>query len=99
MVSKGQSIIQQWFKTKAWHQFAFQLEMEEAYLSGCSGLLNAPTGSGKTFAMFLPFLEEYINRYPDDYKTRQNNGLLMLWITPLRALTNDIRKAMQQVCT
>jgi ATP-dependent Lhr-like helicase len=22
----------------------------------------------------------------------------MLWITPLRALTNDIRKAMQEVC-
>jgi ATP-dependent Lhr-like helicase len=23
---------------------------------------------------------------------------MMLWITPLRALTNDIRKAMQEVC-
>ena len=98
MQTPGQQIIRQWFQTKNWEQFAFQLQMEEAYLSGYSGLLNAPTGSGKTFAMFLPFLAEYINRYPTDYKTRHNNGLMMLWITPLRALTNDIRKAMQQVC-
>jgi len=98
MSTPGRQIIHQWFKQKNWQQFAFQLEMEEAYLSGCSGLLNAPTGSGKTFAMFLPFLVDYINNYPTDYKTRQNNGLMMLWITPLRALTNDIRKAMQEVC-
>jgi ATP-dependent Lhr-like helicase len=98
MGTPGQQIIRQWFKQKNWQQFAFQLEMEDAYLNGYSGLLNAPTGSGKTFAMFLPFLADYINTYPTDYKTRQDNGLLMLWITPLRALTNDIRKAMQEVC-
>src|ERR1700749_300437 len=71
--------------------------MEEVYLQGYSGLLNAPTGSGKTFALFLPFLADYINRHPN-YQTQQNNGLQMLWITPLHALTNDIRKAMQEVC-
>ena len=98
MSSKGQQFIQQWYKQKEWKQFPFQKEMEEAYLAGFSGLLNAPTGSGKTFALFLPFLADYINKYPDSYKTKTNNGLLMLWITPLRALTNDIRKAMQEVC-
>jgi ATP-dependent Lhr-like helicase len=61
-------------------------------------LPNAPTGSGKTFALFLPFLADFINKHPDTYTTKSNNGLLMLWITPLRALTNDIRKAMQEVC-
>lgn len=98
MTSKGQKVIQQWYRQKQWKQFPFQKEMEEAYLSGFSGLLNAPTGSGKTFALFLPFLADYINKYPDSYTTKSNNGLLMLWITPLRALTNDIRKAMQEVC-
>ncbi|GAB2702311.1 ligase-associated DNA damage response DEXH box helicase [Mucilaginibacter koreensis] len=97
-MNSGPKIISEWFKQKKWKQFPFQKEMEEAYLSGYSGLLNAPTGSGKTFALFLPFLAAYINQYPDTYQTRTNNGLLMLWITPLRALTNDIRKAMQQVC-
>lgn len=96
-LSKGEKIIQSWYKEKKWKQFAFQQEMMDAYLSGFSGLLNAPTGSGKTFAMFLPFLAAYINQYPDDYQQRKNNGLLMLWITPLRALTNDIQKAMQSV--
>jgi ATP-dependent Lhr-like helicase len=98
MSTKGQKVIQQWYKQKSWKQFPFQKEMEAAYLSGFSGLLNAPTGSGKTFALFLPFLADYINKYPDSYTTQKNNGLLMLWITPLRALTNDIRKAMQEVC-
>lgn len=97
-MTKGQQVIRQWFKHKKWKQFPFQIEMEEAYLSGQSGLLNAPTGSGKTFALFLPFLAAYINKYPDDYQRKANNGLMMLWITPLRALTNDIRKAMQEVC-
>lgn len=96
-MSKGQKIISDWFKSKKWKQFAFQKEMEEAFLAGYSGLLNAPTGSGKTFAMFLPFIAAYINAHPDEYQTRKNNGLQLLWITPLRALTNDIRKAMQAV--
>lgn len=98
MSTPGQDIVHQWYRDKNWEQFAFQCEMEEVYLAGNSGLLNAPTGSGKTYAMFLPFLEEFINKHPTDYQTRQNNGLLMLWITPLRALTNDIRKAMQTAC-
>jgi len=98
MVSKGQQIIREWYRKKNWEQFAFQLEMEDAYLNGYSGLLNAPTGSGKTFALFLPFLADFINKYPDTYTHKTNNGLMMLWITPLRALTNDIKKAMQEVC-
>src|ERR1044072_1364134 len=97
-MDKGQQIISDWFNQKGWQQFPFQQEMQDAYLDGYSGLLNAPTGSGKTFALFLPFLVGYINQYPDTYQTRTNNGLQMLWITPLRALTNDIRKAMQEVC-
>jgi ATP-dependent Lhr-like helicase len=97
MMTPGQQVIRQWYKQKNWQQFPFQKEMEAVYLSGNSGLLNAPTGSGKTFALFLPFLADFINKHPD-YKTRKNNGLQMLWITPLRALTNDIRKAMQEVC-
>jgi len=98
VITAGQQIISEWYKRKNWEQFPFQQEMEAAYLGGYSGLLNAPTGSGKTFALFLPFLADYINRNPDTWHTRLNNGLMMLWITPLRALTNDIRKAMQEVC-
>jgi ATP-dependent Lhr-like helicase len=94
----GQQVIANWYQQKNWEQFTFQQEMESAYLGGFSGLLNAPTGSGKTMALFLPFLAGYINQHPDSYQQQKNNGLLMLWITPLRALTNDIKKAMQEVC-
>ncbi len=96
-MTPGQRIISEWFDNKQWQQFPFQKEMERAFLKGYSGLLNAPTGSGKTFAMFLPFIADYINKHPKDYRTRKSNGLQLLWITPLRALTNDIRKAMQSV--
>ncbi|MEJ7693809.1 ligase-associated DNA damage response DEXH box helicase [Daejeonella sp.] len=96
-MTQGQQIISEWFAIKQWQQFPFQKDMERAFLKGYSGLLNAPTGSGKTFAMFLPFIADYINKHPKDYQTRKNNGLQLLWITPLRALTNDIRKAMQSV--
>ena len=96
-MSKGQQIISEWFATKQWQQFPFQKDMEKAFLKSYSGLLNAPTGSGKTYAMFLPFVADYINKHPEDYQSRTNNGLQLLWITPLRALTNDIRKAMQSV--
>lgn len=96
-MTQGQQIISEWFAMKQWQQFPFQKDMERAFLKGYSGLLNAPTGSGKTFAMFLPFIADYINKHPNDYQTRKNNGLQLLWITPLRALTNDIRKAMQSV--
>lgn len=93
----GQKVISDWYSKKRWQQFPFQKEMEIAFLGGYSGLLNAPTGSGKTFAMFLPFIAAYIDAHPDDYLSRRDNGLQLLWITPLRALTNDIRKAMQSV--
>jgi ATP-dependent helicase Lhr and Lhr-like helicase len=98
VVTIGQQKIAEWYQSKNWRQFPFQQEMEEAYLAGFSGLLNAPTGSGKTFALFLPFLADYINKNPEKWNTQTNNGLMMLWITPLRALTNDIKKAMQEVC-
>ncbi len=71
----GQQKIAEWYKRKNWQQFAFQQEMEEAYLAGYSGLLNAPTGSGKTFALFLPFLADYINKNPDKWNTQNKQWL------------------------
>ena len=86
MITKGQQVIQDWYQKKNWEQFPFQKEMEATYLAGFSGLLNAPTGSGKTFALFLPFLADFINKHPDTYNTKADNGLLMLWITPPTAV-------------
>ncbi|MGD1890083.1 MAG: ligase-associated DNA damage response DEXH box helicase [Cyclobacteriaceae bacterium] len=85
-----------WFQQQGWIPFAFQQEMWKAYLKGESGLLNAPTGSGKTYALWIPCLLEFIRQYPNDYTERSNNRLQIIWITPLKALAKDIHLAMER---
>jgi ATP-dependent Lhr-like helicase len=92
--SPGYLKIKEWFAGKDWQPFPFQEECWQSYLEGKNGLLNAPTGSGKTYALWMPLLIEWINDHPKDYEVKTNNGLQLLWITPLRALTRDIQKAM-----
>lgn len=87
-----------YFQDKGWEAFPFQIQAWNDYLDGKSGLLNAPTGSGKTFALWFPVLMDFINQHPNEWKTKKNNGLQLIWVTPLRALAQDIQKAMQEVC-
>lgn len=72
-----------------WKPFAFQLEAWQAYLDGFSGLVNAPTGSGKTYSLLMPIVLEFLQRYPTD-KAKKNAGLQAIWITPIRALSKEI---------
>ena len=87
-----------WFLQNEWQPFPFQYEVWQACLSGNSGLLNAPTGCGKTYALWIPCLLEYMQQYPESYQKPRNNGLQILWITPLKALAKDIQSAMQRAC-
>jgi ATP-dependent Lhr-like helicase len=77
--------------------FHFQEQTWQAMLESKSGLVNAPTGCGKTFSVFLGSLIRFINEHPGDFSTKKNNGLRLLWITPLRALAKDIGRAMTDV--
>ncbi|MBA3899100.1 MAG: ligase-associated DNA damage response DEXH box helicase [Bacteroidetes bacterium] len=86
-----------WFKNKGWKAFEFQKELLKFYFSGYSGILNAPTGSGKTYALWLPVLMEYLANVKRDKKYKAK-GLQVLWITPVRSLANDIKNAMQEAC-
>jgi len=79
-----------WFKNRKWEPFAFQLEAWDAYLAGESGLINAPTGSGKTYSLLMPIMLEFIRNHPDTYKKSRDNGLQAIWITPIRALSKEI---------
>ncbi|MFP4095225.1 MAG: ligase-associated DNA damage response DEXH box helicase [Cyclobacteriaceae bacterium] len=87
-----------WFQQKDWQPFAFQQEVWKAYLAGESGLLNAPTGSGKTYALWLACLLDFISQHPEKFREKRRNGLQVLWITPLKALAKDIRQAMEKAC-
>ncbi|MEY3648842.1 MAG: hypothetical protein RLZ13_1727, partial [Bacteroidota bacterium] len=87
-----------YFSQKGWSPFPFQIQAWTDYLDGKSGLLNAPTGSGKTFALWFGVLLNYIQNNPADWKTPRKNGLQVIWVTPLRALAQDLQKAMQEAC-
>ena len=66
----------------------FQVQTWEAYLAGLSGLLQAPTGSGKTYGAVMGPLAEML--------ASPSLGLQLLYITPLRALARDIEQAIQR---
>lgn len=81
-----------WFKGQNWKAFPFQKQTWNAFLQGKNGLLNAPTGSGKTYALWIPIVLDYIRNNPD-YMSRHTPGLKAIWITPLRALSVEIEQA------
>lgn len=92
LILKGED----WFATRQWKPFPFQHEAWQAYLEGKSGLVNAPTGSGKTYSLLMPILLEFIRDNPD-YKKKKNNGLQAIWITPIRALSKEIELSAQRL--
>ncbi|MEP7279805.1 MAG: ligase-associated DNA damage response DEXH box helicase [Bacteroidota bacterium] len=97
--STGYRVIKEWLAAQGRQPFAFQEEAWQHIILGESGLVNAPTGCGKTFSVFLGALIRYINQHPDNYQLKTKNGLQLLWITPLRALAKDIGRAMEEVVT
>lgn len=71
--------------------FKFQIDTWQKFGNGYSGMVVAPTGFGKTYSVFLALISDFLN-HPEKY----NKGLKMIWITPLRSLSKDIAKAMQE---
>lgn len=95
----GYHVITNWLTSKGLTPFPFQEETWQHIIQQESGLVNAPTGCGKTFSVFLGSLIQFINEHPDSYQSKKTNGLQLLWITPLRALAKDIGRAMEEVIT
>ena len=52
--------IEAWFRQQGWTPMAFQRACWEAYLAGESGLLQVPTGSGKTYAAVMGPIAEML---------------------------------------
>jgi ATP-dependent Lhr-like helicase len=83
--------------SKGYKPFTYQEEAWQEIINGNSGLVNAPTGTGKTFSVFLGAVIGFINRHPKNYQAKSKNGLQLIWVTPLRALAKDIGRAMEEV--
>ena len=83
--------VTQWFVEQGWQPQAFQKECWKAYTQGLNGMLHAPTGSGKTYALWGAIIQEAfrVKKHP--------TGIQALWLTPLRALAIEIQQATQRM--
>ncbi|MEY4802444.1 MAG: hypothetical protein RLZZ274_1175, partial [Cyanobacteriota bacterium] len=80
--------IEAWFSQQGWTPIAFQRQAWNSYLAGGSGLIQVPTGSGKTYAAVMGPIAEML--------AAPGPGLRLLYITPLRALSRDLALAIQK---
>lgn len=81
--------IRAWFKRAGWKPFPYQVQAWNAYLEGKSGLISVPTGYGKTLSATLGPIAEAM--------AENHQGLFLLYISPLRALTRDLSASLQKV--
>ncbi|MFZ6052149.1 ligase-associated DNA damage response DEXH box helicase [Halocola ammonii] len=72
-----------WFESRGWKPFPFQTETWDAYLNGWDGIVNAPTGSGKTYSLLVPIVLKA--------ERKKLKGVRAIWITPIRALAKEIK--------
>ncbi len=90
------SLAERWFEKKGWQAHSFQKDTWAHLLAGQSGLLNAPTGSGKTYAIWFGIIQFWQNSIINK-KNEEKPKLHALWITPLRALSKEIELATKRV--
>ncbi len=81
-----------WFDAQNWTPYPFQTQTWEACVKGKCGIVNAPTGSGKTFALFLGLL----SAFHQSGHSPQKSGLKVIWISPIRALAKEIKISMER---
>ena len=60
-VQPGFDVVHRWFADRGRQPFEYQLQTWRAYLAGESGLVHAPTGTGKTYAVWLGPIIEWMN--------------------------------------
>jgi len=77
-----------WFAGRGWQVRPHQQAVVEATARGQSCLVIAPTGGGKTLAGFLPSLIDLAER-------GGGQGLHTLYVSPLKALTVDIKRNLE----
>lgn len=87
--------VEHFFKSRGWKPFSFQKKTWQAYSEQKSGLVHAPTGTGKTYAVWLPPLMEWMKA--NTSKNKRPPPLKVLWLTPLRALVEDTTRSLTEL--
>ena len=67
--TKGYQVVTHWLATMDKLPFAFQEQAWAQMMEERSGLVNAPTGTGKTYSVFLGAVIHFINHHPNDYQS------------------------------
>ena len=97
----GITAIENWFQSQQWQPQQFQRETWAHMLQGRSGLLNAATGTGKTYAIWGGMVAKELQRRSIEeipIEKDDRPGLRAIWITPLRSLANEIADSAQKMC-
>ena len=77
------------FKEKGWSPLPFQIQAWESFSKGENGLIQVPTGCGKTYAALMGPLKKLKD-------LNQKKGINILFITPLKALSRDLKKSISE---
>src|SRR6184192_957661 len=96
MLVRFHPLVRRWFKETFGEPSDPQREGWPAIASGAHTLVLAPTGTGKTLAAFLWELNELIIR---GSKEPLPNAVHLLYISPLKALNNDIQRNLDRPLT
>src|SRR6516164_10264506 len=81
--------VREWFRAALGEPTAAQRRGWPAIAAGQNTLILAPTGSGKTLAAFLACLDSLWRQDPITL------GVQVLYVSPLKALNNDIYRNLQ----
>jgi ATP-dependent helicase Lhr and Lhr-like helicase len=88
--------VKQWLEQKFGSPTAPQELGWPAIQSGAHTLIAAPTGSGKTLAAFLASLDQL---FCDGLAGTLKDEIRVLYVSPLKALSNDIHKNLEEPLT
>ncbi len=86
-------LIAHWFHSRIGEPTDVQARAWPAIHSGADTLIAAPTGSGKTFAAFLTCIDRLFRQAVG---CELDDRTQVLYVSPLKALSNDIQKNLQQ---
>lgn len=90
--------VQKWFSDKLGDPTPIQIEAWQALSQRQHAVISAPTGEGKTLAAFLAVIDQLIKRAISGAASADRHAqrvTRVLYISPLKALSNDIEKNLQ----